>query len=192
MERAANVSGRDLGSVVGDVEDQIEGVDFPRGYRADLLGEFAERQSAQQRLLLYGLLAAVVIYILLYSSYKSVRLATLSFLTLPFALVGGVLAVYLGSGIVSLGSMVGFLTVFGIAARNGIMMINHFQHLELYEGEAFGPQLVLRGAQERLAPILMTALSTGLALLPLVLAGDIAGHEIEFPLAIVILGGLAT
>ena len=188
----ANVSGRDLGSVVADVEDQIEGVDFPRGYRADLLGEFAERQTAQQRLFLYGLLATAAIFILLYSSYRSVRLAILSFLTLPFALVGGVLAIYFGSGIVSLGSLVGFLTVFGIAARNGIMMINHYQHLELYEGVPFGPQLVLRGAQERLAPILMTALSTGLALVPLVAAGNIAGHEIEFPLAVVILGGLVS
>ena len=138
------------------------------------------------------MLAAVVIFVLLYASFRSMRLATLSFLTLPSALVGGVLAVYFSSGIVSLGSMVGFLTVFGIAARNGIMMINHYQHLELYEGEPFGPQLVLRGAQERLAPILMTALSTGLALVPLVVAGNIAGHEIEYPLAIVILGGLVT
>jgi Cu/Ag efflux pump CusA len=106
--------------------------------------------------------------------------------------VGGVLAVWLGDGVLSLGSLVGFLTVFGIAARNGILMISHFQHLELHEGEGFGPALVLRGATERLAPILMTALATGLALVPLVIAGSIPGHEIEHPMAIVILGGLAT
>ena len=95
-------------------------------------------------------------------------------------------------GVISLGSLVGFLTVLGIAARNGIMLINHFQHLERYEGETFGPELVLRGARERLSPILMTALATGLALVPLVVAGDIPGHEIEHPMAVVILGGLVT
>ena len=98
----------------------------------------------------------------------------------------------MGGGILSLGSLVGFFTVLGIAARNGIMMINHFQHLERHEGETFGRGLVLRGARERLAPILMTALTTGLALIPLVIAGQIPGHEIEYPLAIIILGGLAT
>jgi Cu/Ag efflux pump CusA len=113
-------------------------------------------------------------------------------LLLPSALVGGVLASYIGDGIISLGSIVGFLTVLGISARNGILMINHFQHLEKFEGVPFGPALVLRGAQERLAPILMTATTTGLAILPLVIAGAIPGNEIEHPMAIVILGGLVT
>ncbi len=108
------------------------------------------------------------------------------------ALVGGVLAVWLGDGVLSLGSLVGFLTVFGIAARNGILMVSHFQHLERHEGVPFGPELVLRGAKERLAPILMTASATGLALVPLAVAGSIPGHEIEHPMAIVILGGLIT
>jgi hypothetical protein len=112
--------------------------------------------------------------------------------TLPSALVGGVLAVYMTTGVLSLGSLVGFLTILGIAARNGIMMINHFQHLEKYEGEPFGPGLVLRGARERLSPILMTTLATGLALVPLVAWGSIPGHEIEHPLAVVVLGGLVT
>ena len=102
------------------------------------------------------------------------------------------LAAYLSGGVISLGSLVGFLTILGIAARNGIMMISHFQHLERFEGEAFGPALVKRGARERVAPILMTALTTGLALVPLVVAGNIAGHEIEHPMAVVILGGLVT
>jgi Cu/Ag efflux pump CusA len=119
-------------------------------------------------------------------------LATLSFLTLPMALVGGVLAAFASGGIISLGSLVGFLTVLGIAARNGIMLISHFQHLEEHEGETFGPALVLRGARERLAPILMTALASALALLPLVVAGEIPGHEIEHPMAVVIMGGLVT
>ena len=97
-----------------------------------------------------------------------------------------------GAGVISLGALVGFFTVLGIAARNGIMMINHFQHLERHEGQEFGPALVIRGARERLAPILMTALATGLALVPLAIAGDLPGHEIEHPMAIVILGGLVT
>ena len=131
-------------------------------------------------------------FFLLLTSFKSARLATLSYVLLPSALVGGVLAAYMGDGVISLGSIVGFLTVLGIAARNGIMMINHFQHLEQYEGETFGPGLVLRGARERLAPILMTTSATGLALVPLVIAGSIPGNEIEHPMAIVILGGLIT
>jgi Cu/Ag efflux pump CusA len=108
------------------------------------------------------------------------------------ALVGGALAAFAGGGVLSLGSLVGFFTVFGIAARNGILMINHFQHLEQHEGEILGPKLVLRGARERLSPILMTTLATGLAIVPLVAAGNIPGHEIEHPLAVVVLGGLFT
>ena len=126
------------------------------------------------------------------AAFGSWRLATLAFLTLPMALVGGALAAFAGGGVLSLGSLVGFFTVFGIAARNGILMINHFQHLEQHEGESFGPKLVLRGARERLSPILMTTLATGLAIVPLVAAGNIPGHEIEHPLAVVVLGGLFT
>jgi Cu/Ag efflux pump CusA len=108
------------------------------------------------------------------------------------ALVGGLLAAFAGDRVLSLGSLVGFFTVLGIAGRNGIMLVSHYQHLEREEGEPFGPGLVLRGARERLSPILMTALATGLALVPLVVRGSIPGHEIEHPLAVVILGGLAT
>ena len=188
----ANVRGRDLGSVVRDVESTLDAVEFPHEYHAELLGEFAERQAAQRRLLSLTIVAAIVIFLLLHAAFGSWRLATLTFLTLPMALVGGVLAAFMSGGIISLGSLVGFLTVMGIVARNGIMMINHFQHLEREEGETFGPQLVMRGARERLAPILMTSTTTGLALLPLVIAGDLPGHEIEHPMAIVILGGLVT
>jgi len=187
-----NVAGRDLGSVARDVEDALRQVDFPLEYHPELLGEYAERQAAQGRLLLLGIAALIGVFLLLHTSFGSARLATLSFLTLPSALVGGVLAAFLTGGILSLGSLIGFFTVLGIAARNGIMMINHFQHLERSEGEAFGLGLVLRGARERLSPILMTALATGLALVPLAIAGDLPGHEIEHPMAIVILGGLVT
>jgi Cu/Ag efflux pump CusA len=113
-------------------------------------------------------------------------------LTIPFALIGGVMGVVASGQGLSLGALVGFVTVLGIAARNGIMMVSHYRHLELAEGQPFGPELVIRGAEERLAPILMTALATGLALVPLIIAGNLPGHEIEYPLAIVIVGGLIT
>ncbi len=192
IDVGANVRGRDLGSVVGEVEARLAQVDFPLGYYPQLLGEFTERRTAQQRLLVVGIIAMIGIFLMLHTSFRSTRLAVLGFFLLPAALVGGVLAAYIGGGIISLGSLVGFLTVLGIAARNGILMINHFQHLEREEGEPFGPQLVLRGARERLAPIMMTAATTALALVPLVIAGNIPGNEIEHPLAIVILGGLVT
>ncbi|HKE81381.1 MAG TPA: efflux RND transporter permease subunit [Solirubrobacteraceae bacterium] len=192
IDVGANVQGRDLASVVDEVEDRLASVSFPREYHAEVLGESTELNAAQDRLLLFGIAAAIAIFLLLQAAFGSLRLAILSFLLLPMALVGGVLAVWLGDGVLSLGSLVGFLTVFGIAARNGILMISHFQHLEREEGEPFGPELVLRGAKERLAPILMTALATGLALVPLAVAGSIPGHEIEHPMAIVILGGLVT
>lgn len=153
----------------------------------------AVRQVAQQRILVVGLLSVLMIFFLLRVSLDSWLLATMSFISLPMALVGGILAAFfISGGIISLGSLVGFLTILGIAARNGIMLINHYQHLEKFEGETFGVELVRRGARERVAPILMTALTTGLALVPLVIAGNIPGHEIEHPMAIVILGGLIT
>jgi CzcA family heavy metal efflux pump len=192
IDISANVRGRDLGSVVADVDETLAGIDFPLEYHAEVLGEWAERQAAQQRLLLLAGVASFGILLLLLVSFKSWRLAILSFVTLPIALVGGVLAAYFGGGIISLGSLVGFFTVLGIVARNGIMQISHYQHLENHEGETFGPQLVVRGSRERLAPILMTALTTGLALVPLVITGDIPGQEIEYPMGLVILGGLVT
>ena len=189
----ADVEGRDLGSVVAEVEEAIQTVDYPLGYNAVLLGEYAERQAASGRLIMAAIAAALVILLLLRISVGSWPMAVLSFLSLPAALVGGVLAAYIFSnGVISLGSMVGFLTILGVAARNGIMMINHYQHLEEEEGVPFGRELVLRGSKERIAPIMMTALTAGLALVPLVVAGNIPGHEIEHPMAIVILGGLVT
>jgi len=157
-----------------------------------VLGEYAEREAAQTRLSLFAIAAALGVFLILLASFENTRLAVLGFLTLPSALVGGLLAAYFTGGVISLGSLVGFLTVFGIAARNEIMLVSHYQHLERYEGETFGPVMALRGARERLSPILMTALATGLALVPLVVSGEIPGHEIEYPMAIVILGGLIT
>ena len=188
----ANVRGRDLGTVAGDVQARLAKLAFPLGYYAVLQGEYQELSAARKRLELLGLMALAVIFVLLQQSFGSWRLATLSFLTLPSALVGGVLAAWLAGGVLSLGSLIGFLTVLGIAARNGIIMINHFQHLERHEGEAFGLDLVLRGAGERLRPILMTTGAAGLAILPLIIFGNLPGHEIEYPMAVVIMGGLVT
>jgi Cu/Ag efflux pump CusA len=193
IDVSANVKGRDLGSVAEDVEKVMETIDFPLGYHAEIKGEFAEREAAQRQIMIAGAFAVLAIFFLLQASFGNWRLATLTFLTLPWALVGGVLAAFLSNkGVLSLGSLVGLLTILGIATRNGIMMISHFQHLENEEGEVFGPELVKRGARERIAPIMMTALTTGLALIPLVLAGPIPGQEIEHPMATVILGGLVT
>jgi CzcA family heavy metal efflux pump len=186
------VEGRDLGSVVGDVKQTLAHVRFPLQYHAEVLGEYAERQRTQSRLFWFALIAGIGVFGLLWAAFRSLRLAILSYFALPAALVGGLIAVYLRGGIVSLGALVGFFTILGIAARNGIMLINHYQHLEHQEGETFGPALVLRGARERLSPIMMTALATGLALVPLAISGEIPGHEIEYPMAVVILGGLIT
>ncbi len=188
-----NVRGRDLGSVANDVEATLQNYPFPLEHHAELIGEYAERQAANQRLFLAGIVAVIAILFLLYTSFENWRLAILTYVTLPWALVGGLLAAYFaGNGIISLGSLVGLLTILGIATRNGIMMISHFQHLEEEEGMTFGPELVIRGARERIAPIMMTALATGLALVPIAIAGNIPGNEIENPMAIVILGGLVT
>jgi CzcA family heavy metal efflux pump len=192
IDVAANAEGRDLGSIVSEIREKLETVDFAREYYAELLGEYAERQAAQERILTFGLGAAILVLLLLRLSFESWRLASLSFFTLPSALVGGVLAAFAAGRIISLGTLVGFLTVLGIAARNGILLVSHYQHLERHEGETFGPALVLRGSRDRLSPILMTTLATALALVPLIALGDIPGHEIEHPTAVVIVGGLVT
>ena len=192
IDVGGNVAERDLGAVVDEVEERLAGLEMPLGFHTELLGEFTERQAAQQRLLLFAGAALLAIMALLQASFGSWRLTTLALVTLPMALVGGVLAAFFTGGVLSLGSLVGLFTVFGIAARNSILLIDHYQHLERHEGERFGVALVLRGSLERLSPILMTSLATGLALVPLVVAGSIPGHEVEHPLAVVILGGLVT
>jgi CzcA family heavy metal efflux pump len=192
VDVGANVAGRDLGSVVSDVQAGLKNISFPLGTHYELLGDYNERQAAQHTLLSTAIIAVVAIFLLLQLAFGSWRLATFTLITLPVALVGGAIAVFIGGRVITIGALVGFFTVFGIAARNGILLINHCQHLEDVEGEPFGKELVLRGHRERLAPILMTSLATGLALVPLVFNGDQPGHEIEYPLAVVILGGLVT
>ena len=188
----ANVDTADLGTVVAEAERRLAEIDMPLEYFYEVHGEFQERQAAQASLLGWSALAAATIFVLLFFAFRRLRLAVMAFVALPSALVGGVLMAWLSGGIISLGSLVGFFTVLGIVARNGIMMVSHFQHLERVEGVAFGPALVIQGAKERLAPVLMTALAAALAVIPLIVAGNVAGQEIEYPMAFVILGGLIT
>jgi Cu/Ag efflux pump CusA len=192
LDVTCNVSGRDLGAVARELEQRLAQIRFPAGHHPEILGEYQERQQSSHRLAWMSALAVVGIFMLLLADFQRLRLALLVGGTLPFALIGGVLAAWIQGGILSLGSLVGFVAVIGIAARNGIMLVSHFRHLEANESVPFGPDLVRRGAEERLTPILMTAATAGLALVPLVWRGDIPGHEIEYPMAVVILGGLAT
>jgi len=192
IDVTCNVQGKDLGSVARDIETRVRKLEFERGYHPEFLGEYVARQESQRRLFALAGLSLIGILLLLYIDFQSWKLTLLVFTTIPFALVGGVLAAAVTGGVLSLGSLVGFVTVLGIAARNGIMLISHYRHLETDEGEAFGMNLVLRGSAERLAPILMTVLTTGLALVPLIIGGNMPGNEIEFPMAVVIIGGLVT
>lgn len=190
LDVTLNVSGTDLGTVARAVEAEVGKVRFAAGYHPEVLGEYAALQESRQRLRTTGALCLIGVLLLVWIEFRSRRITMLVGVSLPFALVGGVVAVALTGGVLSLGSLVGFVTVIGIAARNGIMLLSHYRHLEREEGVTFGRELVLRGAEERLVPILMTAACAGLALVPLIVAGNAPGHEIEHPMAIVILGGL--
>lgn len=190
VDVVANVAGRDASSVAEEVEDRLEKLQFPLEHHPELLGESAELESAQQHMLGVAVAALIGILLLLQACFGSWRLAFLAFLGLPAAVAGGVLAVLASGGVMSLGSIVGFLAVLGIAARNGVSLIDHYQHLEAREQVPFGPELVLRGARERLSPILAGCLAIVAALLPIVVFGQRAGFEILQPIAIVIIGGL--
>jgi Cu/Ag efflux pump CusA len=190
VDVVANVAGRDPGSVVEEVEDKLEHVSFPLEYHPELLGEYAERQAAQQRMLGAGLAAVAGIFLLLQACFRSWRLALIAFLALPASIAGGIVGALAGGAVISLGSIVGFLAVLGISARNAVELINHYQRLERDDGMPFGVELVLRGTRERLSPILASAAAIIAALLPIVAAGWRAGLEIVQPTAFVIIGGL--
>lgn len=192
IDVSCDASGQDLGAVAQQVQDKLATIPMASGHHAELMGEYAARNDARSRLLGLSGVALLGILLVLHTEFRSIRLTLLVFATLPLALVGGVLAVGLTGGIISLGALVGFVTVLGIAARNGVMLISHFLHLEREEGVPFGPELVLQGVRERLAPIAMTALATGLALVPLIAGGARPGQELEWPMAVVILGGLVS
>jgi Cu/Ag efflux pump CusA len=192
IDVSLNVRGRDPSAVASDIQQRIQGINFPLEYRAQVLGGYEQQQAAQRRLLGIGIAAALAIFLLLQAALGSWRLASVIFLTLPSALIGGVIAAFVAGSLASLVALVGLLAIFGIATRNSIMLIKHYQHLQQHEGVPFGPELILRGAQERLVPILMTALLTGLALAPLVISGNKPGQEIAHPMAIIILSSLIT
>lgn len=188
---SANVSGRDVGSVVRDIQKAVdEKIVLPEGYRVEYGGQFESAQSASRNLFVTTILALMVIFLLLYGEFKNVSLSAIVLLNLPFALIGGVMAVFFTSGVISIPSIIGFITMFGIATRNGILLISKYQHLQ----ETGTPlhETVLHGSIDRLNPILMTALTSALALIPLVFNGDKAGNEIQSPMAIVVLDGLLT
>ena len=188
-----NVTGRDVNSFVAEAKQKIrESVSLPAGTYVQFAGAAEAQAKSRRDLLIHSLLAAVGIVLLLAMIMGGARNLALLLLNLPFALAGGVIAVLLTGGSLTLGSIVGFVTLFGITLRNSIMMISHFKHLVDFDGMEWGAEAALRGASERLVPILMTAAATALGLLPLAIGGEVAGREIEGPLAVVILGGLIT
>ena len=187
----ANVVGRDLGAVDREVRSRLATVEFPLEYHPEVLGEYAERVAAQRRIVGAVAAALIGIFLLLQACFGSWRLALIGFLTLPASLAGGVLAAFAGGGGISLGSIVGFLAVLGVAARNGIFLIKHYQRLQREEGLPFGRELILRGARERLSPILASSIAIIAMLLPLTALGWLPGLEIARQAAIVIAGGLA-
>lgn len=187
----ANVAGRDLGSVVAGARGRIEAnVALPPGYHVEYGGQFESAAAAQRTLLLLGGLVVVAIFLLLYLAFGSTRDALLVMVNLPLALLGGVAGIWLSGGVLTIASIVGFITLFGIATRNGVMLISHIHHLAEHEGVSDPHERVRVGAMERLIPIVMTALATALALVPLALSGGEPGSEIQAPMAIVILAGL--
>ena len=188
----ANVRGRDLGSVAEEVDDRLDKLKFPVGYYPQLLGEYAEREAALKNFRILTIAVVIAIFLILQTTFRSWKIGTLAFLAFPAALVGAVLAAFASDRVISLGSLVGAITILGLSARNGIMLIEHYRHLEHKEGEPFGLGLILRGASERLSPILMTSACAVLALIPILVAGSIPGYEIEYPLAVVIVGGVIT
>lgn len=188
---SANVAGRDQKSVVEEIQQRVEArVKLPEGYHIEYGGQFEAEQEASQTLALTSLVALLIIFLLLYQEFKDLKTATIILLNLPLALIGGVFSVYLGSGIISIPTIIGLITLFGVATRNGILLVSHYKTL-LAEGKDMR-SVILEGSCDRLSPILMTALTAGLALIPLAIAGDLPGNEIQSPMAKVILGGLLT
>ena len=189
---SANVADRDLRSVVTDIQARIDAdIKLPEGYHVEYGGQFESEQAASRTLLLTSLMSIVVIFLLLYHEFRSVRESAVILINLPLALIGGVFALLLTTGEVSIPAIIGFISLFGIATRNGMLLISHYNHLQRVEGYSLHDSII-RGSLDRLNPILMTALSSALALIPLALGGDLPGNEIQSPMAKVILGGLLT
>ncbi|NDP22313.1 MAG: efflux RND transporter permease subunit [Paludibacter sp.] len=188
---SANVSGRDIRSVVQDIQKNVdEKITFPEGYRVEYGGQFESEAKASRTLLITSILAIFIIFLLLYQEFKNFKLAGVVLLNLPLALIGGVFAIFFTSGVMSIPAIIGFITLFGIATRNGILLISNYERLHLSGASLH--KTVVNGSSDRLNAILMTALTAALALIPLALRGDLSGNEIQSPMAKVILGGLLT
>jgi Cu/Ag efflux pump CusA len=194
VDVTAGVRGRSLDAVTQDVQQRLRGIQFPLEHHAAVLGGYAAQRQQRQRVLSLAVAAAIVILLLLQAAFGSWRLAWLVFLSLPLALVGGLLAAFAfgGGEVTALGSFAALLALLGIAARNGVLLVGHLQRLQWEHREASGVELVLRGTRERFAPTALSALAVGLPLVPLVLLGSIPGLEVVRPLAVVVLGGLVT
>ena len=192
---SANVSGRDAIGVVNDIRATLDSqLQLPEGYRIEYGGQFESAKTATRTLILVFLIALAIIYLLLYTEFQNLSLSLIVLLNLPLALIGGVLAIKLGSNILSIPAIIGFITLFGIATRNGILLIAKYQNLQAQHGDNHLPlrDLIMQGSADRFNPIIMTALTTALSLVPMVLAADHPGNEIQAPMAVVVLGGLIT
>ena len=186
---AANVQGRDLRGVVNEIQQIVEAnIDLPEGYRVEYGGQFESEAKASQLLLITAVVAILIIFLLLYYEFQDVKLSFIVLINLPLALIGGILIVYFTSGIISIAATIGFISLFGIATRNGILLVSRYEDLRKEGMQGF--ELLKTGALDRLNPILMTAFTTGLALIPLAIKGGEPGNEIQSPMAVVILGGL--
>ena len=189
---SANVADRDLRSVVNDIQERVDKqIKLPEGYHIEYGGQFESEQAASRTLALTSFMSVVVIFLLLYHEFRSVKESAIILINLPLALIGGVFALLITTGEISIPAIIGFISLFGIATRNGMLLISHYNHLQKEEGYGVYDS-VIRGSLDRLNPILMTALSSALALIPLALSGDLPGNEIQSPMAKVILGGLLT
>jgi len=190
---SANTSGRDLGSVVKDIKERVASqVDLPEGYFIEYSGQFEAQQQATKTLLILSMFSVLVIFMLLVRSLGDWRAALQVMINIPLALIGAIWALHLSGGVFSVATLVGFISLTGITCRNGIMMISHYLHLMREEGESFGEKMIIRGSLERLVPVMMTALTAALSLIPFVIAADKPGKEILHPLAVVVLGGIFT
>lgn len=190
---SANVAGRDLGSVIHDIEERIaSNVQLPEGYYVTYGGQFESQQAASRIILMLGAVVAVAIYLLLFIALKSWRMALQVMVNLPLAFVGGIFALKLTGLDLSIAAMVGFIALFGVAARNGILLLSHYSHLMREEGERFSMEMIERGTQERLSPVLMTATSAAIGVIPFAIAGNLPGKEIMHPVAVVLIGGLVS
>ncbi len=186
---SANVAGRDLLGVVTDMQNIIDNeIELPEGYHIEYGGQFESEKAASRTLMITSIFSILVIFLLLFNQFRSVSQSAVVLLNLPLAIIGGVLVIYFTGGVISIPAIIGFISLFGIATRNGMLLISRYNDLRV-EGEELH-RSVMHGSADRLNPILMTALTSGLALIPLALGGDLSGNEIQSPLAKVILGGL--